>query len=70
MIKIDVEGAELEALCGAVRLMEAHRPVILLATHGAEVHAGCLKFLRDRGYRLESLTVDPMEISAEILARP
>jgi FkbM family methyltransferase len=41
VVKIDVEGAELEALRGAVRLMEAHRPVILLATHGAEVHAGC-----------------------------
>jgi FkbM family methyltransferase len=70
VVKIDVEGAELEALRGAVRLMEAHRPVILLATHGAEVHAGCVKLLCDRGYRLESLTVDPMEISAEILARP
>jgi Methyltransferase FkbM domain len=70
VIKIDVQGKELDALRGAVRLIEANRPVILLATHEAEVHAECLKFLRDRGYLLESLTVDPMEISAEILARP
>jgi hypothetical protein len=51
------------------RLVQVHRPVILPATHGARVHADCL-FLRDRGYRLESLTVEPKEISAEILARP
>jgi FkbM family methyltransferase len=70
VMKIDIEGAELEALKGSVALIELHRPVILLATHGAEIHAGCAKFLRDRGYVLESLTAEPMEISAEILARP
>ena len=70
VMKIDVEGAELQALRGAARLIEAHRPVILLATHGPQVHRGCLNFLRDRGYALESLTADPVESSAEILARP
>ena len=46
VIKIDVEGAELDALRGAAHLIEAHRPVILLATHGAEVHAGCVASCR------------------------
>jgi FkbM family methyltransferase len=70
VIKIDVEGAELDALRGAAQLIEAHRPVILLATHGAEVHTGCVRFLQDRGYVLASLTAEPMESAAEILARP
>jgi FkbM family methyltransferase len=70
VMKIDVEGAELHVLRGATRLIEAHRPVILLATHGAEVHRGCLNFLRDRAYALESLTADQVENSSEILARP
>jgi FkbM family methyltransferase len=70
VMKIDVEGAELQALLGAARLIEAHRPLILLATHGPEVHRSCLSFLRDRRYALESLTTDPVESSAEILARP
>jgi FkbM family methyltransferase len=70
VMKIDVEGAELHALRGAARLIEAHRPVILLATHGPEVHRSCLSFLRDRAYALEPLTAEPVEISAEILARP
>jgi hypothetical protein len=69
VMKIDVEGAELESLRGAARTIKTHRPTILLATHGPNVHDGCVKFSRDRRYVLGSLTDAPVEVSAEILAR-
>ncbi len=69
VLKIDIEGAELEALQGGMRTIEEHRPTILLATHGPAVHQACLRFLRDHRYRLDSLTPDPVECTAELLAR-
>jgi FkbM family methyltransferase len=69
VMKIDIEGAELEALRGAAELIETHRPAIFLATHGDEVHRSCLQFLRERGYVLESLTTELVESSEEIVAR-
>jgi len=70
VMKIDIEGAEFDALRGAARTIETHRPTILLATHGADVHQRCVQFLRERDYSVESLTSEPVESSAEILARP
>jgi FkbM family methyltransferase len=69
VMKIDIEGAESAALQGAAQTIERHRPTIFLSTHGPEVHRSCLQFLRDRRYHLESLTADPVESSAELLAR-
>ena len=69
VMKIDIEGAEYDALQGATQTISAHRPVILLATHGPEVHRNCLELLRQRGYSVESLSNESVERSAEILAR-
>jgi FkbM family methyltransferase len=55
LVKIDVEGAELNVLKGARKFLKRFRPVIFLATHGAEVHQHCCQFLRDCGYRLRTL---------------
>jgi FkbM family methyltransferase len=54
-IKMDIEGAEVEALPGAAELIWKCRPTILLSTHGAEVREFCEKFLRDLGYELTSV---------------
>lgn len=70
MMKIDIEGSEMDALKGCAETIERHRPTIVLATHGAEVHQACVQFLRVRDYRLESLTPDTVETSAELIARP
>lgn len=59
LLKVDVEGAELEVLCGASNLLVTHGPSLLVAVHprllderfGASV-ADVLEFLRDAGYRL------------------
>jgi FkbM family methyltransferase len=69
VMKMDIEGGELEAFKGCAETIERYRPTILLATHGPEVHRSCLEFLRQRGYRLESLTTEPVESSEELIAR-
>ena len=63
LMKIDVEGAELDVLRGAQKLLVEHGPTIFLATHGEQVHAECVSFLKELGYGLTFLESD------EILAR-
>jgi FkbM family methyltransferase len=60
LMKIDVEGAELEVLLGATGILERDRPFIFLATHGAQVTRDCVDFLSARGFR-----VDPLEVGGE-----
>ena len=69
LLKIDVEGAELSVLKGAQNLLKRFRPVVFLATHGAEVHRHCCDFLWDCGYRLRTLNggVDVSQVD-EIVA--
>ncbi|MGB4845454.1 MAG: FkbM family methyltransferase [Ferruginibacter sp.] len=56
VIKIDVEGAELDVLHGALFTLQTHRPYILLATHDCHlpgVKDKCISFLQDLGYDLQ-----------------
>lgn len=55
VVKIDVEGAELDVLHGAEAVIAAAHPVLLVATHSAELHRDCAQFLQARGYRIEPL---------------
>lgn len=66
-IKIDVEGAELSVLQGAVELVRAHHPVIFLSTHGPEIHARCLAWLRAFGYTLEPVDGRDLDSAHEVL---
>ncbi len=50
VIKIDVEGSELDVLNGARELLRARRPAILLSTHGPGLKEKCLALLKDLGY--------------------
>jgi FkbM family methyltransferase len=52
VIKMDIEGAESRALAGARKTLEAHRPIILLSTHGWAQHEACWSMLRELGYEL------------------
>lgn len=54
-IKIDVEGAEVAVLRGASKLLNDARPVVLLATHGEDVHAECLRILDYHHYGVEMI---------------
>jgi FkbM family methyltransferase len=58
LVKMDVEGTELEALTGAKNTLKEHHPVIFLSTHNCHVpgiHKKCIDFLADIGYRIEYL---------------
>jgi FkbM family methyltransferase len=57
-LKIDVEGAELDVLHGALHTIRMYRPAILLATHDchlAGIKDKCVEFLQAEGYSLEGI---------------
>jgi FkbM family methyltransferase len=69
VLKIDVEGAELGVLKGARAFLNRYRPVVFLATHGREVHRSCCQFLKESGYRLQSLEGDrDVSLQSEVIA--
>ena len=72
LMKIDVEGAELNVLEGASRMLTRARPSIFLATHGVDIHRACCDFLRRVGYDLRPIDASIASIDAtdEIVARP
>jgi len=63
IIKIDVEGAELEVLEGSHRALAEFHPTIFLEIHGTQLHADCRAFLSKRGYHIE-------EAYAQVIATP
>jgi FkbM family methyltransferase len=52
LIKIDVEGMELEVLKGAQGLIDRHRPFIYAENNQPEKSAALIGFLRAAGYRV------------------
>jgi uncharacterized membrane-anchored protein len=56
VIKIDVEGAELDVLKGAAETLRTYKPHILLATHDGHlpgVKDACIALLASMGYTLQ-----------------
>ena len=68
LLKIDVEGGEVDVLTGAARVLDEDRPVIFLATHGPDVHRDSCDLLRSVGYRLSPLDSDHLTTATEVLA--
>jgi len=66
LVKLDVEGWELEALRGGARLLEKHRPHLVVETHSAKLEVGCLELLRGHGYAPR--VVEPRRWLAEVRA--
>jgi len=66
VVKIDVEGHELEVLRGAPKLLREHRPVILLELHLDMLEtrgirpAEVVDILRAAGYRFETCAGEPL----------
>jgi len=61
VMKIDVEGAELDVLMGARRVLTEVKPFLLLGTHDVhypDVREKCCQFLRDLGYTVEPTDED------------
>lgn len=76
VLKIDVDGAELKVLQGAVRTIRQARPAILLDTHDflGDAHLGlhdaCRSFLEAEGYLLRSEISKAKNEASTILALP
>ena len=70
LIKIDIEGAELDCLHGASYVIQEFRPILFLATHGPEIHSACTELLTKWNYRLISLDGKPVESTDELIAYP
>ncbi|MEA2338416.1 MAG: hypothetical protein QOE82_2423 [Thermoanaerobaculia bacterium] len=54
-VKMDIEGAEADALRGAARLLSTGPLTIALSTHGYQQHERCGSILNDAGFALELL---------------
>jgi FkbM family methyltransferase len=54
-IKMDIEGAESEALRGASKLLSGSPLTVVLSTHGYEQHELCSAFLKNVGFSLKLL---------------
>ncbi len=73
VIKIDVEGAEVDVLAGADRLLHDRRPVLLISTHGRDRHEECRRALAGYGYIVTEMAARTDRVSGEpdgLLARP
>jgi hypothetical protein len=53
ILKIDVEGAEMDVLLGGLSTIASHHPSIILEVHSVALEAECLGFLREHGYKPE-----------------
>lgn len=69
VVKLDVEGAEMDVLDGGARTFAA-RPVLFLSTHGADVHARCIERLESLGYSAHPILGDDVRRTSEVLGLP
>jgi FkbM family methyltransferase len=73
VVKMDIEGGEVDALHGMRRVLERHHPTLLLATHGTPRWLACRDILRGFGYELRNLDGRPADTPSpggEIVAVP
>jgi hypothetical protein len=63
VIKIDAEGAEVDILHGAARLLREHRPRLLIEVHSQELEDECDRLLTQAGY--QTTVVHNRELMAE-----
>ncbi|MEO8659272.1 MAG: FkbM family methyltransferase [Bryobacteraceae bacterium] len=69
VIKIDVEGAEVDVLRGARQLLKS-RPAIFLATHGTFAHRQSIELLLASGYEVSALDGGLPDHTDELVALP
>ena len=69
-MKVDVEGAEFDVLCGARILLETHRPVLFLDTHDRQAHQLTIGLLEVLGYQFKILDGKSISETKELIAFP
>jgi FkbM family methyltransferase len=69
-IKLDIEGAEYEALIGGIKVLSERQPILVLATHNPGIAIQCHQLLRSLGYYLFPLNPkEDISKSSEIIAK-
>jgi FkbM family methyltransferase len=68
-VKMDIEGAELQALHGAARTFQRFHPVLFLATHGKDIEKECRHLLESWGYEWRSMVDKPEGDPGEIFCK-
>ncbi len=68
-LKIDVEGGEIEVLKGCSEMISKYHPILLVATHGPELHQFTCDFLDRNNYEYQILNPDSIKGDTEILAK-
>lgn len=54
LVKIDIEGGEVDCLRGGVNFLSHCKPTIFLATHGALIKDECIEILTGIGYDIQA----------------
>jgi FkbM family methyltransferase len=70
LIKIDVEGGEMEVLNGIREIVRTCRPRLLVATHSQSLHDFVINFLEENNYTYRILNQDGKHGDTEIVATP
>lgn len=55
LIKVDVEGAEMDVLIGAERTLRDKRPIVVVEFNTADAQKECERFLRSIGYACQEI---------------
>lgn len=58
LLKIDVEGAEMDVIKGAAATIDEHHPRFLIELHTLELARSCIEFLHERGYHCSVIEPD------------
>ena len=72
LIKIDVEGAEIDVLLGAIQVLHRYRPRLFIEAHSETLAARCRAHLQEIGYfvrQLEPGQLSP-EVTSHLIAEP
>jgi FkbM family methyltransferase len=67
VIKLDVEGAEAQAVAGMMETLEAHRPVVVIELHGLRSATATLRLLIRLGYKYSVPSKVATDVTAEAL---
>lgn len=70
LIKLDIEGGELDFLLGAEQLLSQTKPILLLSAHGREKRDQCVQKLSRYDYQLDELVADASRGDYVFIARP